>query len=375
VRIAVIGAGITGLSVAFHLAERGADVVVHERTGVAAEASGVQPGGVRQQWSTRVNCLLARESIGFYRDLVERLEPRTTPSLDACGYLFLAHSQQRLDRLAADVALQNDAGVPSELVAPDELAQLLPGLDVSQVTGAAYCAEDGYFDQPQAVVEAFAEACRRRGVAIERSTVTALVAEPTGWSLERLDADDAVADVVVVAAGYDSPALLTGLGTEVPISKQPRYLLLSDPIRERLVEPLVVSAERRFAAKHLVNGRVLASDLAADGDPDGNANVWRANVRATARQLLPVLEFVAYPIVVEGFYDVTPDHQPLIGPLSGHDGLWLAAGFSGHGFMIAPAVGRILAEALLDGRHDSVLDSFALDRFERGNLVPELQIV
>jgi len=98
-------------------------------------------------------------------------------------------------------------------------------------------------------------------------------------------------------------------------------------------------------------------------------------VRAAARELLPILEYVTYPILVEGFYDVTPDHQPLVGELPGYDGLFVAAGFSGHGFMIAPAVGRIVADLALDGARDSALDSFALDRFERGDLIPELQIV
>jgi sarcosine oxidase subunit beta len=371
----VIGAGITGLSVAFHLAERGADVVVHERTGIGAEASGVQPGGVRQQWSTRVNCLLARESIDFYRDLERRLEPRTSPTLESCGYLFLAHSDERLEALAADVALQNELGVPSSIVGPDELRKLVPGMDASSVAGAAYCAEDGYFDQPQAVVEAFADAALRRGATIERSTVTAVTVGTSGWSVERAEGPPADADVVVVATGCDAPELLAGVGVDVPIAREARYLLLSEPIGERLLEPLVVSAERRFAAKHLANGRVLASDLAADGDPEQNAPRWRAHVAAASAELLPILEYVSYPILVEGFYDVTPDHQPLLGPVPGHDGLWLAAGFSGHGFMMAPAVGRMVSDELLGRGRDVALDEFALDRFEHGHHIPELQIV
>lgn len=369
----MVGAGITGLSVAFHLAENAAQVVVYERTGVGAEASGVQPGGVRQQWSTAVNCLLARESVAFYRELSARLEPRTTPVLEACGYLFLAHSPERRDALARDVALQNEMGVRSRLLEPDELAELVAGIDVTEVSGASYCAEDGYFDQPQAVVEAFADACRRRGVSIERSTVTGLARNGGGWSLERHAADAVHADAVVVATGYDAPSLVATLGVDLPIRKEPRYLLLSEPIAERLLEPLVVSAEWRFAAKHLGSGRVLASDLAADGDPGVNAAAWRAHVKENVRRLVPVLEYVTYPILVEGFYDVTPDHQPVIAPVE--SGVWVAAGFSGHGFMIAPAVGRIVADALLTGSHDPALDSFALDRFERGTLAPELQIV
>lgn len=372
-KIAVVGAGITGLSVAFHLAENAAQVVVYERTGVGAEASGVQPGGVRQQWSTAVNCLLARESVAFYRELSARLEPRTMPVLEACGYLFLAHSPERRDALARDVALQNEMGVRSSLLEPDEVTDLVAGIDVSEVAGASYCAEDGYFDQPQAVVEAFAEACRRRGVSIERSTVTGFARNGDGWSIERHAADTVHADAVVVATGYDAPALAATLGVDLPIAKEPRYLLLSEPIAERLLEPLVVSVERHFAAKHLGSGRVLASDLAADGDPAVNAATWRAHVKENVRRLVPVLEYVTYPIVVEGFYDVTPDHQPLIAPVE--SGVWVVAGFSGHGFMIAPAVGRIVADAVLTGSHDPALDSFALDRFERGTLAPELQIV
>jgi sarcosine oxidase subunit beta len=372
-KVAIVGAGITGLSVALRLAEGGAEVVVHERTGVAAEASGVQPGGVRQQWSTRVNCLLARESAAFYRDVAARLEARTDPVLEPCGYVFLAHSAARRAGLSADVELQNELGIPSVLLEPDDLGALLPGIDVSEVTAASFCQEDGYFDQPQAVVEAFAEACRRLGVPIEHSNVRRLLKRPDGWTLEREAAEAVPADVVVVTAGYGAPSLLSTVGVELPIEKEARYLLMSDPITERLLEPLVVSTERHFAAKHLRNGRVLASDLAADGDPEEGAPAWRAHVRASVRRFLPVLEYVTYPIVVEGFYDVTPDHQPLIAEVE--DGLWVAAGFSGHGFMIAPAVGRIVSEALLAGRLDPSLESFALDRFARGPLAPELQIV
>ena len=137
----------------------------------------------------------------------------------------------------------------------------------------------------------------------------------------------------------------------------------------------MVSSERAFAAKHLGNGRVLASDLAAKGDPNGSSDDWRRAIKRNVRELLPLLEYVEYSVLVEGFYDVTPDHQPVIGPVPGHDGLWLAAGFSGHGFMLAPAVCRALADLLVDRTSNPLFESFALERFERGQLTPELQMV
>ena len=132
----VVGAGVTGLSIAWHLLGMGCAVTVVERSGVAAGASGVQPGGVRQQWSTRVSCLLARESVAFYRDVSDRLESPLDPVLEPCGYLFVADSQGALDGLRANVALQSELGIPSQIVSPAEAEAIVPGLRVDGMAGA-----------------------------------------------------------------------------------------------------------------------------------------------------------------------------------------------------------------------------------------------
>jgi glycine/D-amino acid oxidase-like deaminating enzyme len=339
--VIVVGAGIVGLSIAFHLTESGASVTIVDRTGVGAGASGMQPGGVRQQWGTPTNCLLAQESLRFYEDAVERLQMRVDPGFCRCGYLFLAHSERALERLQANVALQNGLGVPSRIVSPAEATGLVPELDTGTVSGAAWCDEDGYFDRPQAILEAFGALFD-----VELREVS--------------DVDDLAAGAVVVAAGVDTPRLLP----QLPIHAETRTLFFSDPIKERLLEPLVVSAEKGLAAKQLADGRLLASDLRAGA---------RANVRSSFEELLPRLVYVALPTVVEGLYDVTPDHQPILGHV--RDRVWVAAGFSGRGFMQAPAVGRIVAESVLGVASDPVLSVFDTGRFAEGRLVPEPSVV
>jgi sarcosine oxidase, subunit beta len=374
--VAIVGAGITGLSVAWHLARRSVgSVTVYERSGVGAEASGVQPGGVRQQWSTRVSCDLALESVAFYRDIAARLETRVAPRLDQGGYLFVADSEETLAGLAANVALQNSLGIPSRIVTAAESEALVPGLSADGMLGGSYCGEDGYFDKPQGVVEAFAEAAQRDGVRIEHAHVWRLEPDGGGWLLQLADGTSARAAQVVVAAGYGTPALLESLALDVPIQKEARYLFFSKPIEERLLEPLVVAGERRFAAKQLADGRVLASDLSADGDPESGRRHWRETVAAGIRTLLPLLEFVPFEHLVEGFYDVTPDHHPILGSVDGLDGLWLAVGFSGHGFMMAPAVGRRIAAAVAGEQLHPSLEELSLERFGRRKLVHERQIV
>lgn len=371
----VVGAGVTGLSVAYHLASAGrSDVVVLDRAGVGGGASAIQPGGVRQQWGSVVNCTLARESFRFYDEVAERLALPVPATLDRGGYAFVALQPGTLEVLRENVAVQHTLGIPSVLLSPSELEALVPGLDPTELVGGAFCAEDGYFDRPQAVIAGFEATARALGVELETLTVTAIRPEGGGWVVE-CGADGALTcEHVVVAAGCDTVGLLRPLGLEVPIEPSARHLFYSDPVRERLLEPLVVSADLHFAAKQLADGSVLASDLSAIGD-DSGIPLWRERVRSGIETLLPILRYVTFPIHVAGHYDLTPDSQMILGPAPERPGLWLAAGLSGRGFMMAPAVGRILADAIVHERHDELLEPLSLTRFSRHALTPEPQVV
>ncbi len=359
--VAVVGAGVTGLSIAFHLSAAGfGPVTVYDRTGIGAGASGVQPGGIRQQWGTAANCAMARDSLGFYESLSERLGVDVDARFDRCGYLFVADHPETLAQLEANVALQRQVGVPSQMLAAQEIERLVPGLRADGVAGAAFCAEDGYFDRPRAVVAAFAEAAQRRGARIELADVHSLERNGEAWTL-RTSTGDVTAEHVVLAASTDTCMLVAPLGADLPIVREPRFLLLGMPRRERLLEPLVIAVDRALAAKQLADGRLLASDLRAAGDPAVEAPRWRANVRDGLSRLLPRLAELPLPTVVEGFYDVTPDAQPIVDEVA--TGLWVAAGFSGHGFMVAPSVGGLVAAAFAGGELPPWHESLRLGRF------------
>jgi sarcosine oxidase subunit beta len=373
--VVVVGAGITGLSVALQLAEAGLEPLVVERAGVAGGASGVQPGGVRQQWSTPLNCRLARESAEFFSDLPARLDSRLPLGFSQCGYAFLAHTEERLGQLAEAVAVQNAAGVRSSLLSPDEAAAFVPGLATEGLAGASWCGEDGYFDRPQTVVEAFAQAAWKRGARLLVADALSIAPDGEGWSVTLRDGSSILAGQLVIAAGCDTAVLAATAGIDLPIEREARHLFYSEPIAERLLEPLVVAPERHFAAKQLADGRILASDLAASGEPEAGRAQWLGHVRDVANDLLPRLTYVSFSILVTGFYDVTPDNQPVLGGVDGLPGLYLAAGFSGHGFMLAPAVGRRIADAVRGGVPDEALEEFSYARFARGALQRELVTV
>src|SRR5207247_9743229 len=160
--VSVVGAGISGLSIALHLLERDVrPVTVYERTGIGSGASGIQPGGVRQQWGTRANCLMAKESVAFYRGFAERFHTLARAHFDPCGYVFLADEPETLARLEAGLRVQHDLGIPSRLLTAAEAAEGVPGLEPAGVLGATYRAGDGHLDPPRVGVEDVACAGRR----------------------------------------------------------------------------------------------------------------------------------------------------------------------------------------------------------------------
>ncbi len=345
--ILVAGAGAMGASVAYHLALAGAsDVLLCDRGEIAGGSTSRAMGGVRQQFSTAAEVELARESIAFFEELGE-------PYFHQVGYLFLASTDVGLAALEERIALQIELGVPVERVDPS----FVKGLATDDVLGAAFGANDGVADPP-----AVARELVRRAVAlgVEVRELTDAVELAAG------------ADSVVIACGPWSAALGKQLGVELPVRPLCRQLLLTAPVEavpERL--PLVVECETGFHFRRRGDALVLAMSDAAPRwgfETTVDDSVFADRLARLARRFPPAAGGTIADAWA-GLYDMTADAHPIIGRVD--DGVYAACGFSGHGFMQSPAVGRALAEEILDGTSSFDLSPYRLDRFSGATEFPE----
>jgi len=340
-RILVAGAGAIGASIAYQLSLRGArDVVLCDRAEIASGSTGKAMGGVRQQFSTAAEVRLAQASIRFF----EELGP---PLFEQVGYLFLATTGEGLARLEDRAAMQHELGVPVERVDASSVA----GLRTDDVVGAWGCWEDGVAE-PAEITRELVRRAVERGVDVR----------------ERTDARELERDLLVIASGAASPELWPGL----PIRPLCRQLVDVGPV-DGLPDDLPMTIEEESGFHFRRRGDTLRLAM-----PEPAARwteeefVDEAIVEDKRRRLAHRHPSAADAPVVRawaGLYDMTPDAHPIIGPVA--DGVYVAAGFSGHGFMQSPAVGAAVAEELLEGGSEFDLSPYRLERFAAGVIFPE----
>ncbi|HMI98808.1 MAG TPA: FAD-dependent oxidoreductase [Gaiellaceae bacterium] len=340
-RIVVAGAGAIGANIAYHLAQRGAsEVVLTDRAEVASGATGKAMGGVRQQFSTEAEVRLARESIGFF----EELGP---PFFDQVGYLFLATTERGLAELEVRAELQRGLGVPVESVD----ASRVSGLNTEDVLGAAACWQDGVAEPAEVTRELVRRAA---GLGVEVN--------------EHVDARELEHDVLVIAAGAHSPELWP----ELPIRPLCRQLVEVGPVASLPPDlPMVLESESGFHfRRHGDTLRLAMSEPSPrwtdhEEVDEGLVEDWRGRI---ARRYPPAAR-APVARAWAGLYDMTPDAHPIIGWVS--EGVYAACGFSGHGFMQSPAVGKAVAEELIDGHASIDLSPYRIERFADGAIFPE----
>ena len=353
--VLIIGGGVIGSSIAYHVAKQGRQVLVVERSEEVASApaaSWASAGGVRRQGRHPAEARLAVEAIARWRTLEEELGADV--QYRRGGNLLLAETDAEAEQLVTFVREQQELGFTDvRLVDQQEVSALVPGLHQGVVAGS-YSPSDGQAD-PALTTRAFAAAAQRNGATYWNGTaVLALLIEGERVVGVRTERGEIRAEQVVLAAGAWSDEVARTAGLRLPIRTVALQMVLSTTAPQQMLQPVISAVSRMLSLKQLNNGAFLIGG-GWQGDPTPERRSYTLRQESvegnwrTACELLPVVGQQQIVRAWCGLEALSFDDLPFIGPIKGLDGLTVAAGFSGHGFALAPAVGMVVAEQLVGG--------------------------
>jgi sarcosine oxidase subunit beta len=380
--VIVIGGGIVGASIAWHLTSSGCrNVVILEReTQTGTGSTGKSMGGVRAQFSLPADIRMSLYSIQVFRDF-DQLTGGTS-GYRAHGYLFAATTARHLEYLRTNHVRQMAEGVrDARLISREEITDMVPELRSDDVVGGSFCASDGFVD-PHSVLTGFLKRATEKGARLVReASVTGIVVDRQGVSGVRTAMGDFAARIIVNAAGAWAGEVAAMAGAQVPVVPLRRMLVPTEPF-DRISHgaPMTVDMSTGFHFRPEGLGFLLAWNDPTE-TPGFKLDVDRGfieKVLTLAADRVPVFaEVQVNPSRAwAGLYEVTPDHHPILGPVPGLPGFFLANGFSGHGVMHSPATGRILADVILKGTTDLIdVREFELARFAEGRLIEDTLVL
>jgi sarcosine oxidase subunit beta len=372
--VVIVGGGVLGSSIAFHLAERGVGVTLVEKDSLAAGPTGRSCGIIRQHYSHPITVRMALESLHFFENFEERVGGDC--DFRRTGYL-LAAGPDDIERLEANVALQRSLGVNTRVVSLDELRELEPGVSTEGIVGAAYEPDSGYAD-PYSTTAALANRAEELGAEILTGTpVQSIIVEGGRVGGVVTEEGRLEAESVVLATGPWSPRLVAALGVELPITPCRVQVCLFNRAEGLVHDQVFIDAPlgvyTRPEGEDLMLVGSIETDEAEAGveDPDHFQRV--ADFDAVSRyseqliQRFPLMDKGSFLNGYASLYDVTPDWQPILDELPGVENLYCAAGSSGHGFKLAPRIGEMMAELVISGKSpEDDIEFFSFDRFARG---------
>lgn len=363
--VVIIGGGILGICTAYYLARQSdLSVVVCEKELLAQAATGLSVGGIRQQFSHPANIQLSQETLRILAEF--RAEQDAPFEFHKIGYLFMTKDPETWKAFQENVRLQRQWDVPVEILDPGEIGRRWPYVRSEDLLGGTFCAEDGYMD-PYDVAMAFARAARGRGVVFLEKT------EVQDIELHRDHVQGVITsqgrigtEIVVNAAGAWAAQVARLAGLELPIAPYRRQVFVTTPFPAipRPV-PLAIDQDSLFYFREEGPG-ILMGQTDPSEPSSFNTHTDRDFLESlieTASHRAPVLADAEILRGWGGLYAITPDENPIIGPLSELPGIFGAVGFSGHGFQHGPVVGRELSRILLTGQSDLDLSAFRFDRF------------
>jgi sarcosine oxidase, subunit beta len=376
--VVIIGGGVIGTSCAFHLAEAGVrDVVLVERTQLGSGSSGAAAGGVRAQFSDAINIELGHRSLAAFADFARR--PGWEIGLHRVGYLFVLSRQEDVEEFERSVTLQNRFGVPSRIVDRSTVQELCPPLQVEDVLAGAFSPGDGHAT-PDSVVQGYAAGARALGVHVEPGCqVHDVVVD--GGEIRSVVTSGGVIDtrVVICAAGAWSRACGAMVGVDLPVTPLRRQVLFTEPMPALPPRfPMTIDFTTSFYFHR--EGPGVLMGMAAPGErtgfeADGSDELIPALLEV-AEHRAPALARAGIKGSWAGFYEMTPDHNALIGEARGVSRFLYATGFSGHGFLQAPAVGEVVRDLVLQREPVVDIRPLSAERFVTPDaLRPEFNVV
>ncbi len=385
--VIIIGGGIMGASVAYHLAQRGGvSVTLLEREEQFGQGStGRCAGGIRHQFSTEVNIRLSIESIQMMACFPEEIGQEI--GLNPVGYLFVLDDERDFEQFKRNVILQNSLGIESRVLSVDDIQRRVPLLNLEGIVGGTFYERDGLAD-PNSIVQGYVnrtrQLARAGGVApihlLNNVTVTDVRIKEGKVQAVVTSAGEIATETLVIAAGAWSGQLGEMIGVDIPVQPVRRQIAVTTPIPELPPDFPFVLFFGQSLYFHPESGQSILTGKSNNDEPLGfNTEVdprWTEVHLLEAMHRFPLLEQVGLLNEWAGLYEVTPDEQAILGKLPGLDTVVIAAGFSGHGFMHGPIVGLLMAEEILDGwAHTVNIDDLRYERFALGKDVAEYNIV
>jgi sarcosine oxidase, subunit beta len=377
VDVIIVGAGIMGLSTAYHLAKDHPRrrILVLDSGYLCGGASGRNGGGVRAQWSSEANVRLMQESLAMCKEFAH--EHRINTWFRQGGYLFLARDEKRASELTKSAALQQQLGLATRLISGAEAQKIVPELAPAGIVAASFNPDDAVVF-PWPFVWGYAEGARALGVDVHTfcrvDAVELSGGHVSGVVTER---GRVRAPIVVNACGAFSPALARSAGIDLPTKPHRHEICASEPLKPFL-GPLVADLGSGLYFSQSTRGEIVGG-IGNTKTPPGPTQASSIRfLTLYARALIdtcPRLASLKIQRQWAGLYDLSPDHAPIVGPVDEAPGLFLASGFMGHGFMMAPAVGKRLARAIATGEAPEPFGAWAFRRFKQGTAVSEAMII
>jgi sarcosine oxidase, subunit beta len=373
----VVGGGVIGTSIAFHLAEAGvANVVLIERDELGAGSTSKAAGGVRAQFSDALNIQLGARSLRAFADFGAR--PGQEIDFRQVGYLFLLSRQQDVAAFERSIELQNRLGVPSRLIDPGEARRLSPSIDTDGLLAAAFSPDDG-LATPEAVVQGYAAGARRHGAHLQ-TACELLDVRLRGDTIQAVATSSGVIQTpaVVCAAGAWSRQVGAMVGVDLPVTPYRRQVLLTEPV-PGLPEHLPMTIDFASSFYFHREGPGLLMGMSLEDEPPGfnlaRDDAWIPRLAEVLARRAPSLADIGIAGGWAGLYEVSPDHNALIGETPRPARLLYATGFSGHGFLQGPAVGEVVRDLFLGRQPPVDVAPLAVGRFQQAKDRPELNVV